>query len=84
LPDQTLSAAAGADATTRKPYQAQLADIEKVGPGTLNGRYMRRFWHPVLHAADLEVGHVKPLRILSEDFVVYRGESGKPQVMAPR
>jgi hypothetical protein len=30
-----------------------LADIEHIGPGTLNGRYMRRFWHPVYHPASL-------------------------------
>jgi 5,5'-dehydrodivanillate O-demethylase len=78
MPDQTVIS------DGKERVQAKLADIERVGPGTLNGRYMRRFWHPVYHASDLEVGHVKPIRILSEDFVVYRGESGKPQVMAPR
>lgn len=61
-----------------------LADIEHIGPGTLNGRYMRRFWHPVYHSADLKVGHAKPIRILAEDFVVYRGESGHAQVIGPR
>ena len=59
-------------------------DLEKMGPGTLSGRYLRRFWHPVFHCADLQVGQIKPLRILGEDFVVYRGENGAAQVLAPR
>ncbi len=78
MPDQTVIL------DSKDRVQVTLADIERVGPGTLNGRYMRRFWHPVYHSADLEVGHVKPIRILGEDFVVYRGESGQPHVMAPR
>jgi len=88
MPDQNLSNSPHADAgpagRARPRVEVSLADIERIGPGTLNGRYMRRFWHPVYHSADLEVGHVKPLRILGEDFVVYRGESGRAQVMAPR
>ena len=28
----------------------QFADLEAVGPGTPAGRYLRRFWHPVLRA----------------------------------
>ena len=29
------------------------ADILRVGPGTIAGRYLRRFWHPVFVGADL-------------------------------
>jgi len=59
-------------------------DYVHVGPDTLGGRYLRRFWHPVYMAADLLPGHAKPLRILGEDFTLYRGEDGRPQVVAPR
>ena len=79
---QLVRQAGAAAASTR--YQAALADIEPIGPGTLNGRYMRRFWHPVYHAADIAPGQIKPLRILGEDFVLFRGESGNAQVFAPR
>jgi 5,5'-dehydrodivanillate O-demethylase len=51
------------------------------GPGTLAGKYMRRFWHPVLLAEDLKPGWAKPIRIMSEDFTLYRGESGNPHVV---
>lgn len=54
------------------------ADIDYVrtGPGTLAGAYMRLFWHPVYRAQDLPAGQATPLRILGEDFTLYRGESG--------
>jgi hypothetical protein len=35
---------------------ARPLDLEHVGPGTLAGRYLRRFWHPVLRAQDLPLG----------------------------
>lgn len=59
-----------------------LEDLVHVGPGTLNGRYQRMFWHPVLLASELEVRRAKPLRILGEDFTLYRGESGEIHAVA--
>lgn len=59
-------------------------DFVHTGPGTLAGRYMRLFWQPVYRAKDLPAGHAKPIEILSEEFTVYRGESGAPQVIAFR
>jgi 5,5'-dehydrodivanillate O-demethylase len=59
-------------------------DFAHTGPGTLAGRYMRRFWQPVYRAKDLPVGHTKPIRIMSEEFALYRGESGSPHVIAFR
>ncbi len=45
-------------------------------PGTLGGRYLRQFWHPVAQVRDLKPGRAKPVRLLSEDFTLYRGETG--------
>lgn len=59
-------------------------DFEHTGPGTLAGRYMRRFWQPVYLAEDLPPGRAKPLRVMSEDFTLYRGESGLAHVVAFR
>ena len=56
-------------------------DLARTGPGTLMGRFMRRFWIPVHRAEDLPQGHAKPIRIMSEDFALYRGESGHAQVI---
>jgi 5,5'-dehydrodivanillate O-demethylase oxygenase subunit len=59
-------------------------DVAHIGPGTLAGRYMRRFWHPVYLARDLPAGRAKPVRILGEDFTLYRGEDGTPHALAFR
>ncbi len=59
-------------------------DLARTGPGTLMGRFMRRFWLPVYRAEDLKPGHAKPIRVMSEDFALYRGASGAPQVIAYR
>lgn len=60
------------------------ADFEHTGPGTLAGRYMRSFWQPVYRAEDLVPGRAVPIRIMSEDFTLYRGESGAAHVVASR
>ncbi len=60
------------------------ADLLRVGPGTITGKYLRRFWHPVFAAADIAQGHVKPLRILGEDLTLYRSESGTPHIVGGR
>lgn len=59
-------------------------DFYHTGPDTLAGRYMRRFWHPVYEAANLQPGRAVPIRLLSEDFTLYRGQGGTPHVVAFR
>ncbi len=59
-------------------------DVQNIGPGTLAGDYLRLFWQPVFHSHELEIGHAKPIRILGEDFTLYRGESGEPFIVAAR
>jgi 5,5'-dehydrodivanillate O-demethylase oxygenase subunit len=59
-------------------------DMYRSGPGTLAGRYMRQFWLPVALSEDVKPGEAKPLRIMSENFTLYRGESGQPHVVAQR
>jgi 5,5'-dehydrodivanillate O-demethylase len=54
------------------------------GPGTLGGRYLRRFWQPVYLAADLPPGRAVPIRVMDENFTLYRGEGGTPHVLAFR
>jgi 5,5'-dehydrodivanillate O-demethylase len=54
------------------------------GPGTLAGRFMRMFWLPVYLSEDLLPGTAKPIRIMSEEFTLYRGESGTLHVVAFR
>jgi len=59
-------------------------DFVHTGAGTLAGRYMRRFWQPVYVSRNLTPGAAKPIRVMSEDFTLYRGEAGTPHVVAFR
>src|SRR2546423_1119179 len=59
-------------------------DFVHTGPGTLAGRYLRSFWQPVYRAQDLAPGQALPVRIMSEDFTLYRGRGGAPHLLAFR
>ncbi len=57
------------------------ADFVHTGPGTLAGRYLRRYWQPIYVSAKLAKGTLVPIRILGEELALYRGESGTVRVM---
>ncbi|MDH3241297.1 MAG: Rieske 2Fe-2S domain-containing protein [Alphaproteobacteria bacterium] len=57
------------------------ADFTAIGPGTGAGRFLRSFWQPVFASKRLAAGTAVPLRILGEDFTLYRGESGAAHVI---
>jgi 5,5'-dehydrodivanillate O-demethylase len=59
-------------------------DVVHTGPKTLAGRYLRRFWQPLFCSHDLPVGHALPVRILGEDFTLYRGKSGAAHLVGFR
>src|SRR5258706_7401113 len=59
-------------------------DFVHTGPGTLAWRYLRIFWKPVYASAELKAGCAVPIRIMGEDFTLYRGESGAAYVIAFR
>jgi nitrite reductase/ring-hydroxylating ferredoxin subunit len=59
-------------------------EFHKTGPGTLGGIYLRQFWHPIALSTDLAPGRVMPVRVLSEDFTLYRGEDGAPHLTVHR
>jgi 5,5'-dehydrodivanillate O-demethylase oxygenase subunit len=59
-------------------------DYIHTAPGTLAGRYLRRFWQPIYIASDLAPGRSVPIRIMSEDLTLYRGESGTAHLVAFR
>ena len=62
--------------TDTQEGHAQWRDFVHTGPGTLAGRYLRMFWHPVCRSADLRPGRAVPIRIMSEELTLYRGQSG--------
>ena len=45
------------------------------------GAYARG-WHILMFSQELAVGDVKSLRYFEQDFVIYRGESGRAAVLA--
>ena len=65
---------------------AELTDIDllRSGPGTLAGRYLRRFWQPVHLAREVRQGQAKPIRIMGERLTLYRGQSGKAFLVGSR
>lgn len=60
------------------------SDFTHTGPDTLAGRYMRLHWQPVSAIDDLPAGRAKPIKVMSEELTLYRGEGGKPHVVAFR
>src|SRR5262249_42517992 len=59
------------------------ADFEPTGPGTLAGRYLRQFWQPVYESRNLPAGRAVKIRVMSEDYTLYRGEAGGGHLVAP-
>jgi nitrite reductase/ring-hydroxylating ferredoxin subunit len=63
------------------PSSRRAIEIATTKPGTPGGIFMRQFWHAIHRSADLAPGQAKPIRIMSEDYALYRGASGRPQVI---
>jgi 5,5'-dehydrodivanillate O-demethylase len=55
-----------------------------VGPGTPMGNLLRRYWHPIAAATELDQEPVLPVRLLGENLVLYRSEQGDMGIMAER
>lgn len=60
----------------------RLEQLNGTEQGSPMGELLRRFWHPVALADSVKPGNARPLRILSEDLTLYRGESGTPHLVA--
>jgi 5,5'-dehydrodivanillate O-demethylase len=72
------------EARPRQRRTTKPLDFVHTGPGTLAGRYMRLFWQPAHKSEDLPSGRAKPIRVMSEDFTLYRGETGAAHAVAYR
>ncbi len=59
-----------------RPPQDFYQAFAETAPGTLGGKYLRQFWHPIAVSSELPPGRAKPIRLLSENFTLYRGETG--------
>ncbi|MSP39778.1 MAG: aromatic ring-hydroxylating dioxygenase subunit alpha [Deltaproteobacteria bacterium] len=60
------------------------SELVQAGPRTPMGMLLRKFWQPVAVSSELKVGKAMPIRIMNEDLTLYRGESGKPHIVADR
>ena len=50
--------------------------LTSIMPGTPMGELMRRYWHPIAAAAELDEKPTKSVRLLGEDLVLYKDKSG--------
>ena len=57
--------------------------LTRVGPGTIMGDVMRRYWHPICTSAQIMKPDSDPLRsrLLGESFVAFRDSDGKVGVL---
>jgi phenylpropionate dioxygenase-like ring-hydroxylating dioxygenase large terminal subunit len=49
--------------------------LYKVGPGTVMGELLRRYWQPIAAVAELDENPIKPMRLMGEDLVLYKDQS---------
>jgi 5,5'-dehydrodivanillate O-demethylase len=54
-----------------------------IGPGTPMGTTLRRYWHAV-GCSEFVTSKPRRVKVLGEELVIYRGESGKPALMQLR
>ena len=73
-------------AVTERELQRPRAKVDMMTtkPGTPGGIFMRQFWHAICRTIDLPTGRAQPVRVMNEDYALYRGESGRPQLVAQR
>jgi phenylpropionate dioxygenase-like ring-hydroxylating dioxygenase large terminal subunit len=56
--------------------------LTQTGPGTPCGELMRRYWQPAALAEELpEGGAPLPVRLLGEDLVLFRDDTGQPGLL---
>jgi hypothetical protein len=62
----------------------EVKDFAHTGPGTLAGRFLRRFWHPIQVSDALAVGRPLRVQVLGEFFTLWRGEGGAVSLVQDR
>ncbi|HEY8694976.1 MAG TPA: Rieske 2Fe-2S domain-containing protein, partial [Chloroflexota bacterium] len=59
-------------------------DFVRIGLGTAMGRLLRSYWQPVALSSDVQAGEAIPVRIMSEDLTLYRGQGGQAHLISDR
>src|SRR5262245_30201085 len=56
--------------------------LTRTGPGTPGGALLRRFWQPIMLLRDFPRGGPPlPVRVMSEDLVLFRDDQGRPGLL---
>jgi 5,5'-dehydrodivanillate O-demethylase len=55
----------------------QNEELTRVGPGTPMGALLRHYWYPVCFTRELDEFPVRKVRLLGEDWAVYKTPSGR-------
>src|SRR5689334_1697663 len=59
------------------------AQLTRVGPGTLMGAFMRRYWIPVVRSSEIAAGgRPRRVKLLGEDLLVYRDPRGRAALVS--
>jgi 5,5'-dehydrodivanillate O-demethylase oxygenase subunit len=51
--------------------------LTSIVPGTAMGAYLRRYWHPIAGASELDATPIKPIRLFGENLVLYKDLGGR-------
>jgi len=58
--------------------------LTQTAPETPTGRWLRRYWWPISAVSELDEDPVRPVRLLGEDLILFRDESGKLGLVTQR
>ncbi len=58
--------------------------LTQTGADTPTGRWLRRYWWPISAVSELDKDPVQPVRLLGEDLVLFRDESGRMGLVGNR
>lgn len=62
----------------------QNESLTRVGPGTPMGELLRQYWYPVAFTQDLDEWPIKKVRLLGEDFALWKTPQGGYGIMQER
>src|ERR1700694_4913547 len=64
--------------------KAQNDLLTQTGPGTPCGQFLRSYWQPIAAAEEMPTGGAPlPLRIMSEDLVLFRDDKDRLRLVGP-
>jgi 5,5'-dehydrodivanillate O-demethylase len=58
--------------------------LTETSAGTPMGTLLRSFWQPIALSRSLAKGAARPVKVMGEELTLFRGESGKPYLVAGR